>query len=145
MPGGGLGRGGAGLLLEGGLALLGEGDAGVLELGELGDQLRLLGGDRAGLGGGGVRGGLRGVAGRARPLLGRGRLRRGPPRPGVVATSARVAEARNTSYWPSSAFSAFDMVVARSTTVPMPSDFAIAEKRGQARAHLVRADTIASL
>ncbi len=39
----------------------------------------------------------------------------------VVARSARVAEARNTSYWPSSAVVALLSVVCRSITVPMPS------------------------
>ena len=81
-----------------GLALLGERDADVLQLGELGDQPGLLGGDRLGLGGGRGRGGRGGVAGGAR--LGPRRRRpaaRGAAGPGRSRRPASVADARNTS------------------------------------------------
>ena len=82
----GLGGGCGGLggcLLEGGLALLGEADADALQLGQLGDQRGLGGGDRLGLRsgiglgrcGGGTRGvGLLGCGGG--PLQGVGRAPR---------------------------------------------------------------------
>jgi hypothetical protein len=116
-----------GLGLERGLTLSGQLHADVLELRELGKEGGLLGGDGLRLGGGGGLGRLRGVAGDTGLPLRRGRGRRASSACSV-ATSARVAEARNSSYLPSSASSAFCMVVARSMTVVMPSDFAMAEK-----------------